>query len=208
LCAGVASSRLRNGSTFDFDPEFVSHWSQWLGHQSPRLPVVGQHFSGTDYFERKRGRDDPRSPTNRILRALLAGASIEAGPPPTNDPAAPIYLTNLGLCLKSGAMSAPVRTGWVRNCAHNHLEPLLDRLQPQAIVAMGGSAWRAVREVFPDTGLPDGITDAAGRSWTSPTGCGVFAVGHRSGLGLANSPWQQQLADWRTIGRFLADTSQ
>jgi uracil-DNA glycosylase len=208
LCVDGTSSRLRNGSSFDFDPAVVSHWSQWLGHQRPRLLVVGQDFSGDDYFERNRGRDDPSSPTNRSRHRLLAEADIEAGLPPAMDPETPVYLTNSVLCLKSGAMSGPIKTGWVRNCARNHLAPLLDHLRPQAVVAMGGPAWRAVREVFPGTGLPGGIKDAAGRSWTSPSGCGVFAVGHCSGLGLANRPWQQQLADWREIGRFLQGVGQ
>jgi hypothetical protein len=48
-CASTAAL-LRNGSSFDFDPEAVSHWSQWLGHQRPRLLVVGWDFSGADYF--------------------------------------------------------------------------------------------------------------------------------------------------------------
>jgi hypothetical protein len=195
---------LRNGSSFDFDADVVSHWSQWLGDQRPRLLVVGQDFSGVEYFERNRGRDDPARPTNRSLRDLLAEAGIEAGPPPANDPAAPVYLTNSVLCLKPGAMSGPVRTGCVRNCARNHLAPLLHHLRPQAVVAMGGRTWRAVREVFPGTGLPGGIKEAAGRSWTSPSGCRVFAVGHCGGLGLASRPWQQQLADWRKIGRAIA----
>jgi hypothetical protein len=208
VCFAGGSSPLRNGSSFDFDPEVVSHWSQWLGHQRPRLLVVGQDFSGTDYFERNRGRDDPSSPTNLRLRDLLAEAGIEAGRLPASDPAAPVYLTNSVLCLKPGGMSGSVRTGWVRNCARHHLAPLLDHLRPQAVVAMGSPAWRAIQEVFPGTGLPTGIKDAAGRSWMSPSGAAVFAVGHCSGLGLVSRPWQQQVADWRAIGRFFADTCQ
>jgi hypothetical protein len=78
LCVDGGPSPLRNGSSFDFDPDVVSHWSQWLGHQRPRLLVVGQDFSGADYFERNRGRDDPASPTNRSLRDLLAEACQSA----------------------------------------------------------------------------------------------------------------------------------
>ncbi len=205
LCVDGGSSQLCNGNSFDFDPDVVSHRSQWLGHQRPSLLVVSQDFSGTDYFERNLGRDDPTSPTNLSLRDLLAHAGIAAGPPPARDHEAPVYLTNSILCLKPGAKSGPIRNGWVRNCARHHLAPLLDHLRPQAVVAMGGPAWRAVQEVFPSTGLPGAIMDAAGKSWILPVRCGVFPVGHCSGLGLANRPWQQQLADWREIGRFLAD---
>lgn len=204
LCIDDASPLLRNGSSFDFDPPVVSYWLQWLGHQRPRLLVVGQDFSGADYFERNRGKDDPSNPTNLRLRDLLAEAGITVAQPPAPDPAAPVYLTNSILCLKRGGMSGSIRTAWVRNCARQHLAPLLDYLRPQAVVAMGGPAWRAVQEVFPGPGLPGGIKDAAGRSWMSPSGCGVFAVGHCSGLGLVSRPWQRQLSDWREIGQFLA----
>ena len=206
LCIDGTSAGLRNASSFDFDPAIVSHWSQWLGHQRPRLVVVGQDFSGADYFERNRGRDDPSSPTNLRLRDLLAAAGIAAGAPPLRDPDAPVYLTNSVLCLKPGGMSGPVRTGWVRKCARSHLAPLLDHLRPQAVVAMGGPAWWAVRSIFPGVDLPARIRDAAGMSWTSPSGCRVFAVGHCSGLGLASRPWQQQIEDWRGIGRAIVGT--
>ena len=106
-CASTAAL-LRNGSSFDFDPEAVSHWSQWLGHQRPRLLVVGWDFSGADYFVRNRGMDDPSSPTNLGLRDLLA----EAGPPPAKNPAAAVYLTNSVLCPKLRGMSGLIRTGW------------------------------------------------------------------------------------------------
>jgi hypothetical protein len=77
-------------------------------------------------------------------------------------------------------MSGSVRTGWVRDCACGHLAPLLDHLRPH-----GSLRW-AVREVFPDTSLPGGIKEAAGISWTSPDRCGMLAVGHCKGLGLAS----------------------
>ncbi len=207
LCIDGSAAQLRNGSSFDFDPDVVSHWSQWLGHQRPTLVVVGQDFSGVEYFERNRARDDPSSPTNRNLRALLGAAGITAGEPPVRDPVAPVYLTNSVLCLKPGGMSGSIKAGWARNCARNHLAPLLNHLQPRAVVAMGAPAWRAVQELFPGIGLPGGIKEAAGRPWSAPSGFGLFAVGHCSGLGLANRPWEQQLADWRVIGSFLAAAS-
>jgi hypothetical protein len=205
VCTVGGSSSLCNGSSFDFDPEVVSHWSQWLGHQRPKLVIVGQDFSNLDYFKKNRGRDDPASPTNHNLRKLLAEARIAVGPPPGKDLAARVYLTNSVLCLKAGGMSDSIRDTWVRDCAHRHLAPLLDHLRAPAVVAMGRQAWRAVQHLFPNTGLPRGIKEAAGKSWMSPSGTGVFAVGHCSGLGLISRPWQDQLTDWREIGLFLAD---
>ena len=203
-CAALPGSELRNGSSFDFDPDVVSHWSQWLGHQRPLLVVVGQDFSGAGYFQRNRGRDDPESPTNRNLRALLGAAGLAVGQPPERDADAPVYLTNAVLCMKAGGMAGPIRDAWVRNCTQRHLSPLLAHLGAPFVVAMGSGAWRAVRLLHPAMGLPRGIKEAAGTSWLAPSGTRVFAVGHCSGLGLVNRPWAQQLSDWRAIGGHLA----
>jgi hypothetical protein len=51
---------IRNGSEFPFDPDVVSHWSQWLGDTKPKLLVIGQDFGDTAYFEKHQGRDDPK----------------------------------------------------------------------------------------------------------------------------------------------------
>jgi hypothetical protein len=86
LCVEGGSSRLLNGSSFDSDPEVVSHWSQWLGHQRPRLLVVGQDFSGTDYFERnlagttRRARRTSGCATSSPRRASRSGSPRPATP--------------------------------------------------------------------------------------------------------------------------------
>lgn len=81
------------------------------------------------------------------------------------------------------------------------LKPLLKHLNPKIIVGMGKHGWGAIREVFGLLEAPAGITLAAGRSWTTPQ-CTIFAVGHCSGLGLANRPMNTQIQDWKRIGVF------
>jgi DNA polymerase len=162
LCIERSPGRIRSCAEFDFDPDVVSHWEQWLGHRNPRLLIVGQDFGNVDYFVRHRGRDEPGNPTNDNLHRLLAAAGIRAKEPPEPDPEAPVFATNSILCLKEGRMSGAILSSWVDRCAATHLAPLVRLLRPAVAVAMGAHAWRAVRQVFALEHAPRRISDAAG----------------------------------------------
>jgi uracil-DNA glycosylase len=200
ICVERSPGKIRNGADFDYDPELVSLWEQWLGHKSPKLLVVGQDFGNVDYFVRNRGRDDPDNKTNDNLWRLLAEAGIRAKHPRERDADTPVFLTNSILCLKEGAMSGPIRAGWVNECTRQHLVPLLGWLKPAVVVGMGNYGWRAARQAFALDTAPRSISTAAGSAWTAADGTRVFAVGHCGPLGLINRPWPHQAADWRRVG--------
>lgn len=208
VCCRLDPRLVRNGSSFDFDPPVLSYWSQWLGHSRPKLLIVGQDFGSVGYFTEFQGRDDPSSPTNKNLRSLLREAGIDVGAPPIPDPNAPVLLTNSILCLKEGGMAAPIRAPWVRNCSAFHLRPLIDLLRPAITVGMGSRGWMAVRNALTLSGVPQRIGEAAGQVWRISPGHAVFAVGHCSGLGVVNRPWEKQLRDWKQIGEVLSATAQ
>jgi DNA polymerase len=207
LCMQTDPDNIHNGDEFDFDPAVTSYWSQWLGHQQPRVLIVGQDFGNVEYFFRYRGIDEPGNETNENLRKLLFAAGMEVGKTPDRDPVAPVFLTNSILCLKSGPMNARIKERWMDACAQNHLLPLINYLNPPIVVGMGTMGWRAVRRVFQLAGTPQGIKLAAGGSWRTSTGARVFAVVHCSRLGIANHPWPQQVADWQKIGTALRELS-
>jgi len=207
ICVERSPGRIRSCAEFDYDPDVVSHWEQWLGHRRPKLLLVGQDFGNVDYFVRHRGRDEPRNPTNDNLHRLLAAAGIRAKEPPDYDPEAPVFATNSILCLKEGKMSGAIRTSWVDACAEMHLAPLVRYLRPLVVVGMGSHGWRAVRRVFVLDHAPQRISEAAGGDWIAGDGTRVFAVGHPGPLGLTNRPLAQQLADWRRIGAVVSETS-
>ncbi len=94
ICVERSPGRIRSCGEFDFDPDVVSHWEQWLGHKSPKLLVVGQDFGNLDYFLRHRGHDEPHNQTNDNLRRLLAEAGIHTTDPPECDAEAPVFATN------------------------------------------------------------------------------------------------------------------
>jgi hypothetical protein len=204
ICVERSPGKLRSCAEFDFDPEVVSLWEQWLGHKHPKLLLVGQDFGNVGYFVRNRGRDEPHNKTNDNLWRLLAVAGIYAKEPPDADCETPAFLTNSILCLKEGAMNTAIRASWVKTCTEQHLIPLLAHLKPPVVIGMGGWGWRAVRQALALHEAPRHISQAAGLSWRAADRTQVFAVGHCGPLGIINRPWLQQLADWRRIGEAIA----
>jgi len=204
ICMTSHPGEIRSGAELTYDPDVVSYWSQWLGHQQPELLIVGQDFADFTYFQRNRGCDDHDSRTNGRLRELLSAAGIAVAPPPHRDHAPRVYLTNSILCLKEGHMASPIRGQWVKACTERHLKPLIAHLRPAIVVGMGGHGWRAVRQLFQLRHLPVNLKPVAGSAWTASDQTRVFAVGHCSPLGLANRCWEDQLADWRRIGDAIA----
>ena len=204
VCVAQSAGKLRSCAEFDFDPDVVSHWEQWLGHKNPKLLLVGQDFGNVGYFVRNGGRDEPRNKTNDKLHRLLMAAGIYTKTPPEKDHEAPAFLTNSILCLKEGSMSGALRASWVDACTKRHLVPLLRHLKPPVVIGMGGWGWRAVRQALGLAEAPRRIAQAAGCSWRSEDLTHVFAVGHCGPLGVINRPWPQQVADWQRIGKAVA----
>jgi uracil-DNA glycosylase len=204
ICVERSPGKIRSCAEFDFDPDVVSHWEAWLGHERPKLLAVGQDFGNVGYFVRNRGRDDPDNQTNANLRRLLIEAGFTATDPAELDRDTPVFLTNSILCIKEGPMDGAVRSNWVDACADKHLRPLIHYLKPPIVVGMGSCGWRAVRRVFALAHAPERISGAAGSSWVSADGTRVFAVGHPGPQGLTNRPLPQQLADWRRIGEAVS----
>jgi uracil-DNA glycosylase len=204
ICVEGTPGKIRSCAEFDFDPEVVSHWELWLGHQRPKLLAVGQDFGNVGYFVRNRGCDDPNNKTNANLRKLLTESGFNVTPPREFDGNTPVFLTNSILCIKEGPMDGAIRSSWVEACADRHLGPLVRYLQPPVVVGMGSCGWRAVRRVFELAQAPERISRAAGSSWISGDETRVFAVGHPGPQGLTNRPWRQQVADWRRIGEAVS----
>jgi uracil-DNA glycosylase len=206
VCIERNPGRIRSCAEFPFDPDVVSLWEQWLGHQRPKLLVVGQDFGNVGYFVRNRGRDEPYNKTNVNLHRLLSTAGIAVKHPSQCDADAPVFLTNSILCIKEGPMTGPILSSWIDACTEKHLRPLMGFLNPPVVVGMGNAGWRAVRRVFALETAPRLISHAAGGCWEVQD-TRVFAVGHCGPLGLINRPWPQQLNDWRQIGAAIAVVS-
>ena len=176
------------------DGGFADHpspWAMWMGALTDvDVVIVGQDFASQ---EQPHIQPDPTLATNVNLLQLISSAGI--------DPAR-VYLTNAVLCLKPGAMSAPLPSPWVKNCAP-HLRRTIEIVRPRAVAALGSVAWRAVCQAFDirAAGLSLAIETSPRSSSTGPT---LFAFAHCGGLGTANRPLAQQQRDWARLGRWLA----
>ena len=200
LCIDRNPDRIIAGADFDFDPDVVSYWSQWLGHPNPHILIVGQDFADVEYFKRYRGFDEPDNSTNNKLYELLSHAGLVGlGYPPHADTNTRVFLTNSILCLKRPPMNAPILSSWVRACATNHLRPLVERLKPPIVVAMGGHAWLATCVALEIVGVPTKNQGRGrrrmGRSWHKSLCCRALRP-FRAG----KSCLEKQLDDWARIG--------
>lgn len=209
ICMQRDPEELRNPSSFEFDRPIVSYWSQWMGHQSPELLIVGQDFSDIGFFEKFRGDDEADCDTNRHLQARLADAGY-TGISLGRDPAAPIYLANAVLCLKRGKVDRPVKDRWIRNCATTHLTKLIAFLRPLAVVATGRAAWNATLVASKLSDAPERLGAAidSRRPYFSTLpvydGIAFFAASHTSGKAVMNRGTARQIEDWKSIGGYLA----
>ena len=178
ICIDRNPGEIHAGSAFEFDPNVVSYWAQWLGHPQPNILIVGQDFGDIEYFKSNRGRDNPEHmETNDNLRKLLQHIGLFPTIPPCEDTQTRVFLTNSILCLKVPPMNRKLRTPWVRSCADAHLRPLISKLNPPIIVAMGGPGWLAVKHALDIKGASSKIGEAAGTVWTTTTGIKVFYNG-------------------------------
>ena len=203
VCMARNPGKIHSGASFEFDPDVISYWSQWLGHPRPHILMVGQDFGDVGYFDRNRGKDNAENKTNDNLYELLTHIGLKPTRPPRPDLETRVYLTNSILCLKNPPMDKTISVSWVRNCAVTHLRPLAKELKPHIVVAMGASGWLAALHAFEIECAPKKITVAAGGSWLTRIGIQVFAVGHCGPKGKINRSWDKQLEDWSRIGNAL-----
>ena len=135
LCEGLRNPAAVNGGRYDSDQ--IGPWSLWQGNLNSDLVVVGQDWGGIPYFLKWKGRDQPSgNPTDENLQKLLKGVGIEIGKPRDQQDQV-LFLTNLILCLKVGALQAQVNDQWFKNCCRTFLKPLMEIIRPRVIVALG-----------------------------------------------------------------------
>jgi len=110
--------------------------------------VVGQDWGDTGYWNVWEGREKPSgNPTNENLQTLLSHIGVRVGKPTEEQPQV-AFFTNLILCLKEGGMQAPVQEQWFSNCSQTFFRPLVEIINPKAILALGEKTSKAILRVF------------------------------------------------------------
>ncbi|MBK6865016.1 MAG: hypothetical protein IPG91_16595 [Ideonella sp.] len=130
-----------------FDGPDIGPWTRWNGDLNARVLVVGQEWGDVASLVRQGGLDTA-SPTNRVLRELLASVGVRIRPAPLRASRSGVFLTNAALCLKDGGAQAPVRAEWFANCADAYLRRQIELVRPAVVVTLGERAYLAVRQAF------------------------------------------------------------
>jgi uracil-DNA glycosylase len=142
---------LSNPATIEngkYDSNQIGPWSRWQADLNAHFLVVGQDWGDVSYFLKWGGRDQPSgNPTNENLQALLENIEIKIGKPCESQNQI-IFFTNLILCLKKGGLQARVKDDWFNNCTQNFFKPLVEIIEPRAILALGQNVSESILNLY------------------------------------------------------------
>jgi uracil-DNA glycosylase family 4 len=181
----------------------IGAWSRWQGNLDAELMVVGQDWGDVDCFIRTEGR--PIYGTNMTLVDLLQCAGFsDIQPFDKTVRRGSLFFTNGILCLKQGGAQSAVKSQWFRQCGEHFLRPLIEIVQPKAVVCLGNRAYRGLLSAY---GIkPRKLRDAvdSGEPEMLPKGIAVFVVYH-CGKYVLNTHrcLARQKEDWSRIGERL-----
>ncbi len=116
-----------------------------------------------------------------------------------------VFITNALLCnpLDRGSRNRRPRASELATCA-GFLERTLEIVRAPVVVALGGVALSALDRI--ERHGVDRISEAAGRalSWQQRT---LVPLVHPSPRTQGRRSWDQQVADWRTVGRLVVESA-
>jgi DNA polymerase len=188
-----------------YDSTEIGPWSRWQGNLDAELVVVGRDWGDVPYFQKWEGRDQERgNPTNENLQELLAHIGIKIGKPRDIQENV-IFLTNIILCLKQGGLQAPTKKEWYQNCTRQFLKPLIDIINPRAIVALGEKESKEILDQYhiryPKSGKLSGLTSQSPYKLTQSTS--LFCFYHCGARGInINRPMARQKDDWSKVAEW------
>lgn len=131
-----------------YDSDQIGPWSLWQGNLESEVIIVGKDWAGTDYWIDWKGRDEPSgNDTNEHLQEVLEHIGIRIGKP-REEKDNKLFFTNMVLCLKPGYLGGDVRDRYMDNCAAAIFKPLVDIIEPKAIVALGEQASKAILRLY------------------------------------------------------------
>ncbi len=187
-----------------YDSDHIGPWSLWQANMNAEVVVVGQDWGNTKYFNKWQGRDQSvDNPTNENLQKLLSIIGVKIGRPQDQQDQV-IFLTNLILCLKTGGLQGRVEDEWFANCSHAFFKPLIEIINPRAIIALGKKVSESILALY---GIPyrknipfSEMLSNSPYNLTAPTV--LFPVYHcGAGSVNRNRSMPEQKEDWLKIKR-------
>jgi hypothetical protein len=201
----IFSDGLINPSGTAYDTDEIEPWAQWQNNLDAKILAIGQEFCDVDTFNKCRGTvelpNDKEYPANTKLRGLFQLIGIDIGSPLAPNVAAPVFLTNAVMGLKSGSMSANFKDKWLKESREMFLVPLINIIKPKLIITLGTKSLLSVSKIYGFT-LNSLKSEVEGSPIEVDGDVTIFPVFHPGSLGLANRNSELQKADWLKIGEF------
>ena len=201
---------LCNPSTFDYDSDQIGSWTLWQGNLNSDIVVVGQDWGDVTYFEKWKGKDQPKdNPTNENLQRLMEIINIKVEKP-SMDQNHIVFLTNLILCLKTGGLQATVEDHWFENCSSIFFRPLMNIIKPKIVIALGKKVSESILNIYD---IPYSKStpyyELINKSPVKLTSSLVLFPVYHCGAGSINRnrPMEEQKDDWRKIAQWLKENN-
>lgn len=202
-CQGLTNPSEVDGGAFDSNE--IGPWTLWQGNLESPIVVVGQDWGDVTYFTKWKGNDIlAANPTNKNLQQLLKQLDIDIQLTDSNQNQQ-IFLTNLILCLKNGGLQAPITKEWCTNCAGRFLKELLNIIQPEMVITLGGMPAKALLDLYQvdyrKSWPLKRLIQAApfhlfGTTWLYPVyHCGNSSINR-------NRSYVEQVADWQPAAAY------
>ena len=169
--------------------------------------VVGQDWADVSIYLKEGSNEDDSNPINKNLITLLNSIGVTAKPPSFKEKNRDLFFTNAILCLKEGEekMQAPTLEEWYYTCGRYFLRPLIELVQPEAVIALGLMATNGILHSYGKklysvlrkaVECPDGIQLSEKIRLFPEYHCGNKGVHF-------NRDMEHQLMDWKKIERYL-----
>lgn len=158
----VRGERYRNQAEFEdiLDSDHIGNFCTWAHDLNAKVVIVGQDYANVKTYENDQGRvqlspitvDAPvaswSTETNFRLYQLVQQLGLDIGSPSMGSGTSGVFLTNALLCLKPGKMNDPNPARVYSYCADRFLHPLINLIEPKAVLSLGLQATRAVLRAY------------------------------------------------------------
>lgn len=148
----------KNQSEFkpEWDTDHLGNLSTWANDLDAEVLIIGQDYCDAKTYKRDKGRIQKieikdlenvkgwSTETNYHLRLLVKELGLDIGSPTNGSSNSGVFLTNAILCMKPGGMSDANPQQVYNNCGSKFLRPLIELVQPKAVITLGAEATRAV----------------------------------------------------------------
>jgi len=131
---------------------YLEPWGQWHNAVPTDILLVGQDWSGQDYYIKNEGKDIGTNFTCSNLIKLCTQAGFDIGTPQKPFSDLKLHFANVIPFIRKGEMAGNknniINDGIIKDCSIEFLKPLIDIVSPKIIITLGSCAYKGVRYAF------------------------------------------------------------